>query len=166
MAKASVNIVVAATSVAAIGAAWTGIATADALAAAAKAVAEPEIEVVEDPVATAVVVTVPYQPAGGASVADRLGAAPPIALPPLAPLHVGAVGRAGNIGSPPGGATSALVPAPPPTQPVQSAPVTSAVVPVVPASAPAPAAPVVAAPAPAPAPAPAAASKPKATKAS
>lgn len=170
MAKTQVNIVVAATSLAAIGAAWTGIARADAHAAAAKAalLAEAAAEEMEAAATGQAeqgpapqVITVPVVGASGPTLSERLGAAPPIQLAPLAPIRTGSLGANG---------ASALVPAPAATQPVVSAAPGVAV----PPSAPALAAPAVqqpvAVPAPAvvapPAPAPPAATKPKATKAS
>ncbi|MFN8639291.1 MAG: FAD:protein FMN transferase [Dehalococcoidia bacterium] len=173
MAKTQVNIVVTATSLAALGAAWGGITKADAHAAAAKAALKAEAEAEDARLAAGApaegvqvpqVITVPVVGASGPTLSDRLGAAPELRLAPLAPIRVGTVAPASTGGT-------ALIPAPPATAPVASAPagaVAPSAAPAAPAAA-ALAAPAAAAPAPAPvvaapAPAPAPAAKPKATR--
>ncbi|MSQ36063.1 MAG: hypothetical protein EXR63_02820 [Dehalococcoidia bacterium] len=148
MAKIHVNVIVLAGSAAAFGASWASISTAEshtAADAAAEAQATTAVEAAAPPVVAAPIPLDASQLSALPSLSSRLGAAPPIQLPPLAPLGVGSAVALDGRGNPVANAP-ALVAAPPAPGPVVASPAQVAPAPVV-------AAPAQAAPAPAPAPA-------------
>ncbi len=148
MAKTHVNVVVLAGSAAALGASWASISAAEshtAADAAAAAELPSPAEAAAPPAAATPIPLDASQLSVLPSLSSSLGAAPPIQLPPLAPLGVGSAVVADARGNPVTSAP-ALVAAPPAPGPVVASPAQVAPAPVAPA-------PVVAAPAPAPAPA-------------
>lgn len=143
MAQTRVNIAVAIGTAAALGGSWMGVTGADAAAAAAKAIAAEEAALADSAFATAgatpetAAATVVIRNLGSLpDLSSTLGAPPAIQLPPLPSVSLGSGGGVLPAGAAAAAGAPALVPAPPATAVVVSAP--TVVAPIVAASAPKP----------------------------